>query len=323
MFRSRWFRLSALFAVLLTVFSFAAVGTAEARFGGSFGSRGMRTYQTVPATPTAPFTTGPVQRSMNTPSYGTTGSGWGYGGYGYRPSIFGGLGGWMLGGLLFSGLFGMLGGGWGGFGGIGGFFPMLIQLAILFFVLRWVFRRFGWGAGIGTGPSNYTTYNYGGPGPQPGGFGGFGSGGPGYGANRSRGGRDEIGIGNADLNTFETRLKQLQDAYSREDYDALRQICTPEVMSYLSEELAQSAAKGLRNEVFDVKLLSGDVAEAWREGADEYATAALRYESRDVMRDRNTGALVSGEDRIVERSEVWTFVRHNGGDWRLSAIQGA
>ena len=93
-------------------------------------------------------------------------------------------------------------------------------------------------------------------------------------------------------------------------------------MSYLSEALAQSAAKGLRNEVFDVKLLSGDVAEAWREGADEYATVALRYESRDVMRDRNTGALVSGEDRIVERSEVWTFVRHNGGDWRLSAIHG-
>jgi len=35
MFRSRWFRLSALFAVLLTVLSLSAVTTAEARFGGS------------------------------------------------------------------------------------------------------------------------------------------------------------------------------------------------------------------------------------------------------------------------------------------------
>jgi len=85
----------------------------------------------------------------------------------------------------------------------------------------------------------------------------------------------------------------------------------------------QNAAKGLRNEVFDVKLKSGDIAEAWREGNDEYVTVALRYESRDVLRNRATGELVSGEDRIMERSEVWTFVRHNRGEWLLSAIQGA
>jgi len=55
-------------------------------------------------------------------------------------------------------------------------------------------------------------------------------------------------------------------------------LSTPEIMSYLTEELAQSAAKGLRNEVFDIKLKSGDIAESWREGADDYATVALRYE---------------------------------------------
>ena len=311
MFRSRWFRLSALFAILLTAFSLTAVGTAEARFGGSFGSRGMRTYQSVPSTPTVPYTTGPVQRSMNTGS--TYNPGYYNSGFGYRPFGFGGLGGWLLGGLLFSGLFGMIGGGWGGFGGIGGFFPMLIQLLVIFFVVRWLFRRFSPAGGPGFGgPSGYgyarndwrpgTGY---GPGPST----------------ASRG--DEIGVTNADLNVFETRLSQLQDAYSREDYDALRKITTPEVMSYLSEELGQAAAKGLRNEVFDVKLLSGDVAEAWREGSDEYASAAMRYESRDVMRDRATGALVSGEDRVVERREVWTFVRHNRGEWLISAIQGA
>lgn len=315
---SRWFRLSALFAVLLTAFSLTLVSTAEARFGGSFGSRGMRTYQTVPATPTVPMTTGPVQRSMGTPGYGSAGYGYGYN----RPfggGLFNGFGGWLLGGLLFSGLFGMLfHGGLMGFGGFGGIFSLIIQIAILAFVLRWVFRRFGWrqasaGPGYGGG-YGYARQDY------P-------SGGPGYGYGSGpgarNGGRDEIGVTNADLNTFEARLKQLQDAYSREDYDALRKISTPEVMSYLTEELAQSAAKGLRNEVFDVKLLSGDVAEAWREGADEYATAAMRYESRDVMRNRSTGELVSGEDRIIERREVWTFIRHNRGEWLISAIQGA
>ncbi|HVY51027.1 MAG TPA: TIM44-like domain-containing protein [Devosia sp.] len=324
MLGSRWFRLSALFAVLLTAFSLTFVSTAEARFGGSFGSRGMRTYQTIPATPTVPTTTGPIQRSMNGGS--TYAPGYGYG-YGYnRPfggGLFNGLGGWLLGGLLFSGLFGMIfHGGWMGFGGFGGIFSLIIQLAILYFVLRWLFRRFGWrqaAAGPGYGGSyDFARQDY-----PPGGP-GYGAGaayGPGSGP--SAGGRDEIGVTNADLNMFEARLKQLQDAYSREDYDALRRITTPEVMSYLTEELAQSAAKGLRNEVFDVRLLSGDVAEAWREGSDEYATAAMRYESRDVMRNRATGELVSGEDRIVERREVWTFVRHNRGEWLISAIQGA
>jgi predicted lipid-binding transport protein (Tim44 family) len=314
MFTSRWFRLSALFAVLLTAFSLTAVGTAEARFGGSFGSRGVRTYQSVPATPTVPSVTGPVQRSMS-PAGGAYAPGYGYGntGFGFGRGIFGGLGGWLFGGLLFSGLFGMMFG--GGFGGIGGFFPMLIQLVVIFFVVRWLFRRFAPAGGMGSYGGGYR--------------GGYGSGprqdwSPGYGSGPSTASRgDELGITNADLNVFETRLKQLQDSYSREDYDALRKISTPEVVSYLTEELAQAAAKGLRNEVFDVKLLSGDIAESWREGADEYATAAMRYESRDVMRNRTTGALVSGEDRIVERREVWTFVRHNRGDWLISAIQGA
>jgi len=318
MFRSRWFRLSTLFAVLLTAFSFVAIDTAEARFGGSFGSRGTRTYQSIPATPTSPTITGPVQRSMNTPSYG----GYGYGSSFGRPSFFGGLGGWLVGGLLFSGLFGMMFG--GGFGGFGGVLSLIIQLAILFFVVRWLFNRFGRTAnagGYGSGPSS-GTYSYrNGPQPNFGGFGGFGR--QNSEASRRAGSRDEIGIGSADLAAFEQRLKQLQDFYSREDYDALRRIVTPEMMSYLTEELAQAAAKGLRNEVFDVQLLSGDIAEAWREGSDEYATAALRYESRDVMRDRHTGALVSGEDRVIRRSEVWTFVRHNRGEWLLSAIQQA
>jgi predicted lipid-binding transport protein (Tim44 family) len=325
MFRSRWFRFSALLAVLLTVFSLTAVTSAEARFGGSFGSRGTRTFQTIPSTPTIPSVTGPVQRSMTAPGARTSGFGAPYA----RPGgFFNGLGGWLLGGLLFSGLFGMMfGGGLLGFGGFGGFVSLIIQLAILYFVLRWVFRRFGWGqsapaGGYGNGPTGYgNSYNYA-PRqdwqPQGNGY-GSGAGQPRNGS----GGRDEVGVSNADLNVFEQRLSQLQDAYSREDYDALRRITTPEVMSYLTEELAQSAAKGLRNEVFDVKLKSGDVAESWREGSDEYVTVALRYESRDIMRNRTTGELVSGEDRIVERSEVWTFVRHNRGEWILSAIQGA
>src|ERR1044071_4751923 len=96
MFASRGFRLSALFVVLLTLFSVVAVDTAEARRGGSFGSRGTRTFQTVPATPTSPTITSPINRSMTAPTASNRGgiaqttaaqrAGW----------FGGGIGGWIL-----------------------------------------------------------------------------------------------------------------------------------------------------------------------------------------------------------------------------------
>jgi predicted lipid-binding transport protein (Tim44 family) len=95
-------------------------------------------------------------------------------------------------------------------------------------------------------------------------------------------------------------------------------------MSYLAEELGENATKGVRNSVTNVRLLQGDISEAWREGNAEYATLAMRYSSVDALLDRTTGRLVDGDDRNAsETTEVWTFVRQPGSDWKLSAIQGA
>ena len=313
MFASRGFRLSALFAVLLTMFSVVAVDTAEARRGGSFGSRGTRTYQTVPATPTAPGITAPVQRSTTTAP--TNRAGMAQTTAAQRAGWFGGgIGGWILGGLLFSGVFGMLFG--AGFGGFGGFIALLFQVIIIGVILNWLFRRRQPAMAGAGNASPYTArqdWQAGGGSAQPR-------------ANASAaaqraGRRDEVGVSNRDLDQFERSLAQLQDAYSREDYEALRSITTPEMMGYLSQELGENASKGLRNEVFDVKLLSGDVAEAWREGSDLYATVALKYESRDITRDRATGQIVSGDDRVTATTELWTFVRRGTGPWLVSAIQ--
>jgi predicted lipid-binding transport protein (Tim44 family) len=312
MFRLRWLRFSAVFAALVAVLSLGAVDTAQARFGGSFGSRGARTTFSLPKTPTSPNITTPVQRTTTqgigrATAAGAVNRGW-----------FGnGLGGWLLGGLLFSGLFGMMFG--AGFGGFGGIFSLLIQLLVIGFIVRWLFRRFGQRPATAGGYGNaapYSAHDY-----APRGGSGHGASAARSNASRRAGKRDEIGISDADLSVFEQRLGQLQDLYSREDVEGLRRIATPEMVGYLAEELARSAAKGLRNEVFDVKLLDGDIVEAWREGSDRYASVALHYESRDVMRDRATGALTSGEDRVLEHREVWTFISRNGGAWMLSAIQ--
>jgi predicted lipid-binding transport protein (Tim44 family) len=127
-------------------------------------------------------------------------------------------------------------------------------------------------------------------------------------------------LSQTDLDTFERLLTEVQEAFSREDNAALRKLSTPEMVSYFSEELAENAKRGVQNDARETRLVEADISESWREGNEDYATAAFRYESVDVMRDRNTGAIVEGEDRPTETVELWTFVRRRGrtGSFRRS-----
>ena len=310
---------------------------ADARRGGSFGSRGYRTYSAPRQTATSPGYVPPVQRSMTPnngyaapggayaprPGYGYNGMGYG----GYRP--FGGGFGGFMGGLITGGLIGGLfghhwGGGWGGWGGGGGgLFTMLIQLVVIFFIISLVMRMFRRRAAYGSAYAAPDPFEpMGGPRPGPSFVGGgpFGGGGSTY--TPTTGPAWEIPISPADQSAFEQLLREVQDAYAREDYAALRERCTPEVMGYLAEELSDNATHGRKNDVKDLRLLQADVGEAWREGPMEYATAAMHYESIDVMRDRTSGAVISGDPNTpTQTTELWTFVRPQGGAWKLSAIQ--
>lgn len=307
---------------------------ADARRGGSFGSRGSRTYSAPRSSYVSPSTPGPVQRSMTSPSQYP-------GGYapspsyapgfnnGYRrPGFWGGFGGGFLGGLIGGGLIGGLmghgwGGGWGGTGGGGGL-TILLQLLILggiaWFVMNLLRRRGSSPAFAGNGgwPDQQqpppTQQMFGGQSMGA----GFGQAGPAPGGGPAL----EIPITQMDRDAFERLLLEVQDAFGHEDYGRLRDRTTPEVMSFLAEELSQNATHNRRNEVSGVRLLQADVTEAWREGATDYATAALRYESIDVMRDRGTGQIVEGDPtHATQTTEFWTFARQNGGAWKLSAIQ--
>jgi predicted lipid-binding transport protein (Tim44 family) len=91
------------------------------------------------------------------------------------------------------------------------------------------------------------------------------------------------------------------------------------MLSYFSDELAQNASKGVIDRSSDVKLLQGDLSEAWREGDSDYATVAMRFSLKDEIVERNTGRVIEGGPD--EAKEVWTFRRARGGNWMLSAIQ--
>jgi predicted lipid-binding transport protein (Tim44 family) len=232
----------------------------------------------------------------------------------------------FLGALAVGGLVGMLLG--HGLGGLAGFLGLILQVGLLALVAMLALRFFAarrQTAGAVPSPRLSSASTFGLPasasgriGMPVGQGGGMGTG------QRPLNDNDEIGIQQSDLDAFEKLLLRTQLAFGREDYASLREIATPEVVSYLSEELSQNATRGIRNEVDEIKLLQGDLAEAWREREQDYATVAMRYESRDVMRDRQTGRVVEGNpDRPTETAELWTFVRPRNGDWKLSAIQEA
>jgi predicted lipid-binding transport protein (Tim44 family) len=134
---------------------------------------------------------------------------------------------------------------------------------------------------------------------------------------------EPLEIRHEDFDTFERLLGEIQTAYGREDLASLRARVTPEMLSYYAEELSENASRGVVNEISDVKLLQGDLSEAWREGDKEYATVAMRYSLKDRYVDRATGRAAEGNDQPQEATEVWTFVRARGGNWLLSAIQQA
>jgi predicted lipid-binding transport protein (Tim44 family) len=125
----------------------------------------------------------------------------------------------------------------------------------------------------------------------------------------------------ADYEAFERLLGEIQAAWSNEDVARLHTLATPEMVSYFTKDLEANRATNDINKVSDVKLLQGDLAEAWREGDTDYASVAMRYSLVDKTLDRTNGRLVAGSEQPEEVTEVWTFVRPRGASWELSASQ--
>lgn len=302
--------------MLLTVLAISGLPQiADARLGSgsSMGSRGGMTFSAPPSTRTAPNGATPMQRSM-TPNYQTPAPNPGYAPPPMmpRPSFMSGL----MGGLIGAGIGGLLfGGGFFGHGlGFGGFIGFLVQIFVLVMIVRFVMRRFLGGPSLafmgGSGlhapfpPGSMMS-----PAPPP----------PGAGP----GGPPPIQITQADFQAFEQLLQASQAAWSARDLRALQAMATPEMVSYFSEQLSDQASRGVVNTVSDVRLLSGDLAQAWAEHGREYATVAMRFSMIDVTRD-GAGRIVDGSPtEHVSATELWTFVRAQGGQWILSAIQQA
>ena len=277
------------------------VSSADARIGGgvSSGSRGARTFSAPPSTSTAPGTAQPFNRTFTQP--GSPGPGAG-GGFFNRPGM--GLFGGLAAGFLGAGLLGMLFGG-GMFGGLGGMSSILgLIIMVVRLAMSWWQRRHqsayaGAGAGPGAASSSFRAGT------------GFGRG----------SGSAPLELTPSDYEAFERLLGEIQAAWSNEDIGKLRTLATPEMVSYFTGDLDANKARNRVNKTSAVKLLQGDLAEAWREGETDFASVAMRFSLIDKTLDRTTGQMVDGSDQPAEVTEVWTFLRPRGAGWEWSAIQ--
>ena len=323
----------------LAVLAMVSTSFVEARPGGgsSSGSRGNRTQSAPAPTNTAPAPQSTIDRSVTQPQRPGQPGQQAPAAAQQRPGgLFGGLGGGLLGGLaagfLGAGLFGLLSGGglFSGLGSLSGFFGLLLQAGLIALIIGLVFRVIrGRRVQTAGGPDLRSA------------LGGQGSAGPGYGTGAGSGmgsglgaaaaarpqapagPSDQLGIKKEDFDVFERLLNEIQLAYGREDVAALRVRATPEMSAYFEQDFGTNEQRGVRNQLSDVRLLQGDLSEAWREGPVEYATVAMRFSLVDQMVDRRTAAVVGGETRPVEATELWTFRRdqQDGLRWVLSAIQ--
>jgi predicted lipid-binding transport protein (Tim44 family) len=312
------FRQRFLILTLAAVLALGSVGDAFARAGGgfSFGSRGARTFTMPNSTLTAPRGASPFDRSAtsNGAILGRTPQ-TGFFSGGFRSGLLGGfLGAGLLGLLFGNGFFGGLGGGLSILG-------LLLQVGLLFLVFKLIM-----GFIRGQRPGLQSAGLYGGRGQ------GFdqassNAGGAFGGAQAGTGRETKLEPTQVDFSIFEQRLGEVQSAFASEDLKRLGDLATPEMVSYFAEELAANNHKGVVNRVSDVKLLQGDLAEAWREQSAEYATVAMRFSLIDMIVDRITGRIVSPDSAAPQQvTEVWTYKRPWGGapgDWKVSAIQQA
>ena len=127
---------------------------------------------------------------------------------------------------------------------------------------------------------------------------------------------------------FATLLTDVQSAWSSQNLDALKRLCTPEMLGYFRNILNQNISQSVENKVENVTVTQVQIQEAWQEDGMEYATALLKWTAKDYTvslqhQPYEAGYLVEGDlDHLIESSEVWTYVRYaSGSQWLLSAIQ--
>jgi predicted lipid-binding transport protein (Tim44 family) len=306
----------ALGVVVLLAASIAVPVTEAWARAGSGGSRGSRSYS-APARPSPSSPTAPSPAQPSSPMASPQ-----------RPSPFGGglmggIGGFLIGGLIGSMLFGGLGHGMGGFGGIG-----LIEIVLIGGALFLVFRMFkrrreaeqpayasAYGAGAGDGSRVATLA----PVEMPAGMSelerGIGH------IRQMDGAFDPQSVAALARDGF----VRLQAALTARDLNPVAERITARMFTDLQAQADRLRAVRQTNRMEQINVRRADVTEAWQEGGQDFVTVYLAGSLVDYTVDDASGGVVDGSKTTPQDfEEFWTFTRGVGPNpWKLSAIQTA
>jgi predicted lipid-binding transport protein (Tim44 family) len=243
----------------------------------------------------------------------------------------GGIGGFLIGGLLGSLLFGGMGGmGHGLFGGIG-FMEILLIAGVLYFVFAYLRRR-------RQQPAPASSYGY--APPQESDARNWQSGyasAPSASMDMSDATSDlERGLGHIRQmdNGFDPRrfsdtasdlFFRVQGAWMGRDMTPVRDLLTPEIYETMQKDCERMRAERHIDRMENIAVRSVDVTEAWQESGRDYTTVHFLASMLDYTIDEQTNDVIKGNrNEPVKFEEYWTFVRPVGPNpWRLSAIQQA
>ncbi|MBU5612959.1 Tim44 domain-containing protein [Geomonas azotofigens] len=309
------------FALLAAVFMLSATvletsAHARAAGGRSIGSRGSRSYstpgttyrQSTPYQQSAPSPIGQPQMQQPSP------------GGGFLRSMAGGIAGGLLGGMLFRGLAGAGGMGYGG-GGIG-LFDILLLAGIGYLIYRMVRGRRAQtqlrSVATGYGSQGNDTYQQSIP--------------ASYRVDEPV--RDDVHTGLSHLRQMdpgfdEARFKDLvmdnffkiQGGWMNRDLQALSPLLTPEMQGVFREDIERLLREGRVNRLENIAVRSVELAEVWQEAGQDYVTTLIYANLLDYTTDERGTVLEGSKSDPVKFEEYWTFTRPVGNNaWRLAAI---
>ncbi|MDD5560087.1 Tim44 domain-containing protein [Candidatus Methylomirabilis sp.] len=311
------------FTILAVVFALLATEIevwARAGGGGSFGSRGFRSYSSPSRNyyrPTAPTQPRPEPQSPLAAPAPTP-----FGGGGFMRSMAGGLLGGFLGGMLFRSL------GFAGFGGMGGGFGLmdLVILGGIGLAIYWVVKQRSQPVPT-EGPYQRTGFGE----REPERYQGTASQ-----ATMVQEGNLDQGIAHIrqmDPGFEEGRFREactdlffkVQAAWGNRDLEPIRTILTPEMYAQLGADVMRLRNERKINRLENIAVRSVELTEAWQERGQDYVTVRFLANLLDYTVDEGTSQVVDGSRTDpVKFEEYWTVTRPVGPNpWLLTAINQA
>lgn len=306
-------------AVVVTLLASELQAWARAGGGGSFGSRGFRSYSSPSRNyyrPTTPAQPPAEPRSPYAPPMSQSPGG------GFMRSLAGGMLGGLLGGMLFRSL------GFAGFGGMGGGFGLmdLVILGAIGFAIYWVVKQRSQPAPT-EGPYQRGTWDEREP-------------------ERYQGTASQATmVQEPDLNQGLAHIRQMdpgfeegrfreactdlffkvQAAWANRDLEPIRTILTPQMSTQLGADVMRLKTEHKINRLDNIAVRSIELTEAWQEQGQDYVTVRFLANLLDYTVDEETSRVVEGSRTDpVKFEEYWTVTRPVGPNpWVLTAINQA